>query len=188
MRPNPPHNAPYPPPRGGGGGGGGGGGWNQYSNYGGYGAVNQRMADPYGYPPQPYPPPPPPHYPPAGNGFGSSSGPIRTNNRNSNRYNPMNPPAPPPPPPYYGGPPAMPDEGPGHTLFVYNIGMDTSEDQLVNLFVNYGRVLKANIVRKSQTAYGFITMADYQEAYGAIEALNGYKFKHGKPLQVSFKK
>lgn len=78
----------------------------------------------------------------------------------------------------------------GHILFVYNIGADTDEKTLWQLFAQYGSILKVNIIRDSTTGagkgYGFVTMAKYDDAIWAIEALNGYQFA-GRPLQVSFK-
>lgn len=78
----------------------------------------------------------------------------------------------------------------GHILFVYNIGADTDEKTLWQMFARYGTVQKVNVIREGATGtgkgYGFVTMANYEEAVLAIESLNGLTF-FGKPLQVSFK-
>ncbi|KAH7976094.1 ELAV-like protein 1-B [Rhipicephalus sanguineus] len=78
----------------------------------------------------------------------------------------------------------------GHVLFVYNIGTDTDEKSLWQLFAQYGTVTKVNIIRDTATGlskgFGFVTMANYQDCVWAIEALNGFRYA-GRPLQVSFK-
>ncbi|XP_064464840.1 ELAV-like protein 1 [Ornithodoros turicata] len=78
----------------------------------------------------------------------------------------------------------------GHVLFVYNIGADTDEKSLWQLFAQYGSVTKVNIIRDTATGlskgFGFVTMANYQDCVWAIEALNGFRYA-GRPLQVSFK-
>lgn len=78
----------------------------------------------------------------------------------------------------------------GYVLFVYNIGADTDERGLEELFGKYGEVVKADVIRDLGTnqskGYGFVTMKACKDAVSAIEALNGTTFG-GKPLQVSFK-
>jgi len=91
----------------------------------------------------------------------------------------------------YGSPPsALSVGGEGHILFVYNIGPDTDEKTIWQLFARYGTVQKVNVIREGGTGagkgYGFVTMPSYDEAVLAIESLNGCNF-FGKPLQVSFK-
>ena len=80
----------------------------------------------------------------------------------------------------------------GHILFVYNIGPETDERALWQLFSPFGTICKVNVIRDFQKnmgkGYGFVTMKDYQEASQAIQNLNGYCFFGNKPLQVSFKK
>jgi len=106
---------------------------------------------------------------------------------------------PPPPPP----PPSMAMHGMGdvdngfsaekggYILFAYNIGAETNEYTLGELFGNYGKVVRVNVIRKGESGeskgFGFVTMKNYNEAVTAISALNGYNYS-GKPLQVSFKK
>jgi len=79
----------------------------------------------------------------------------------------------------------------GHVLFVYNIGTETDEYALWQLFCPYGSVQRVNVIRdqakKTGKGYGFVTMNNYDEAVWAIQNLNGYTFSGTKPLQVSFK-
>lgn len=79
----------------------------------------------------------------------------------------------------------------GFVLFVYNIGAETDEYALWQLFSPYGVVQRVNVIRDFQKklgkGYGFVTMANYDEAVWAIQNLNGYAFTGNKPLQVSFK-
>lgn len=90
----------------------------------------------------------------------------------------------------YSSPTALTVGGEGHILFVYNIGPDTDEKTVWQLFARYGTVQKVNVIREGGTGsgkgYGFVTMPNYDEAILAIESLNGCNF-FGKPLQVSFK-
>ena len=85
--------------------------------------------------------------------------------------------------------PGMPQQQ-GIVLFVYNIGTDTDEYALWQLFSPFGVVRKVNIMRDSAKnqgkGYGFVTMVNYEEAVYAIQQLNGFNFS-GRPLQVSFK-
>lgn len=136
------------------------------------------------------------------------SGPIRSTSH-SNRYNPMSQ--------QYGFSPDMlpnmygsgnqyyqsshnnydnhydDDDGGGgeHILFVYNIGPDPDESELIQLFGNFGHVLDVRLVRHQETGecrgYAFITMNSHHSALRAIDGLNGYQY-YTKPLQVSFKK
>ena len=80
---------------------------------------------------------------------------------------------------------------PGFALFVYNIGLETDEYALWQLFSPYGVVKKVNVMRdfqkKQSKGFGFVTMLNYNEAVNAIQNLNGFNYA-GKPMQVSFKK
>lgn len=79
----------------------------------------------------------------------------------------------------------------GVTLFVYNIGPDSDENELKSLFEPYGQVIKCNVVRKTPggetKGFGFVTLKDRIQADSAIAGLNG-SMKNGRTLQVSFKK
>lgn len=79
----------------------------------------------------------------------------------------------------------------GITLFVYNIGPDSDENELKSIFEPYGQVVKCNVVRKTPggetKGFGFVTLKDRNQADSAISGLNG-SMKNGRTLQVSFKK
>lgn len=115
----------------------------------------------------------------------AAGGPVRPNNsQNKYRYNPMTGSL------QYGSVNSIsPTEG-GHTLFVYNIGIETDEKSLWQLFSHYGTINKVNVIRDTGTGaskgFGFVTMANYEEAMYAIENLHGFRYA-GRPLQVSFK-
>jgi len=134
-------------------------------------------------------------YPPGfGNNYGTMmnasnfSGPVR-NQMSKQRYNPM----------AKGGRSQAAsgtggkgkgNNSMGHILFAYNIGPNTTEAELWELFAAYGTVLKSDVIRDPNTnagrGYGFVTMPNYEEAQFAIQNLNGYCYST-KPLQVSFK-
>jgi len=88
--------------------------------------------------------------------------------------------------------PSQPTNGQstGYVLFAYNIGTDTDDNSLYDLFSQYGTVEKATALKDKTTGkgkgYGFVTMTSYDEAVWAIENLTGFHYA-GKPLQVSFK-
>lgn len=81
--------------------------------------------------------------------------------------------------------------GDGTILFVYNIGIRATENDLWNLFSPFGTVKKANViwdhVQNKCKGYGFVTMSSLDEANYAIENLHGTFFRNA-PLQVSIKK
>lgn len=81
--------------------------------------------------------------------------------------------------------------GDGCTLFVYNIGPDSDENELRTLFSPYGQVVKCNVVRKTPggetKGFGFVTLTDRSQANAAIAGLNGTT-KNNRTLQVSMKK
>jgi len=85
--------------------------------------------------------------------------------------------------------PNLPAGQTGHTLFVYNIGQDSDDRDLWQLFGPFGAVQKVNIVydpEKKSKGYGFVTMTNMDEAMNAIMHLNGFVYKE-RPLQVSLK-
>jgi len=78
----------------------------------------------------------------------------------------------------------------GWCIFVYNLGPETDENTLWQLFGPFGAVQSVKIIRDAQTmkckGFGFITMTNYEEAISAINCLNGYNMGN-RILQVSFK-
>lgn len=73
-------------------------------------------------------------------------------------------------------------------IYVANIPFKANEDQLRDLFVQYGEVSSAKIITDKFTqqsrGFGFVEMNDSEAAKQAIEALNGYDFM-GKTLSVN---
>ena len=78
----------------------------------------------------------------------------------------------------------------GWCIFVYNIGQECQDELLYQLFAPFGAITQVKVIRDYNTGkskgYGFVNMVNYEEAYNAILALNGYELE-GKLLQVSFK-
>ena len=72
-------------------------------------------------------------------------------------------------------------------IFVSNINYATREEQLQELFSEYGEVNSAKIITDRETGrsrgFGFVEMND-DEGKNAIEQLNQYEFQ-GKMLNVS---
>jgi RNA recognition motif-containing protein len=73
-------------------------------------------------------------------------------------------------------------------IYVANIPWKASEDQLKQLFAEYGEVNSAKIIMDKVTqrsrGFGFIEMADDSSARNAINSLNGADFL-GKNLVVN---
>ena len=71
-------------------------------------------------------------------------------------------------------------------LYVGNLTYDTTEDNLVELFTEFGEVLSAQIIIDRDTnrskGFGFVEMADGGDE--AANALNGQDF-HGRNLTVN---
>ncbi len=64
----------------------------------------------------------------------------------------------------------------------------TTEDQLNNLFSQYGTVLSVNIINDRDTnrpkGFGFVEMEEEDAAEAAISALNGFDYD-GRNLRVN---
>lgn len=116
-------------------------------------------------------------------------------NKGQQRYNPMaaanHTPlpligAPASPVPLLGAP-AAPHQT---TVYVYNIGEDTEELALWQLFGPYGAIDSIKVIKDPETkknkGFAFVNMREYDEAAMAIQALNGYTL-NGQVLSVSFK-
>ncbi|CAF0727138.1 unnamed protein product [Brachionus calyciflorus] len=78
----------------------------------------------------------------------------------------------------------------GWCIFVYNVGPETDESLLWQLFGPFGAVQNVKIIRDPQSqkckGFGFVTMTNYEEALTAINCLNGFNLNN-RILQVSFK-
>jgi len=66
-------------------------------------------------------------------------------------------------------------------LFVRNLNYTVSNQQLKELFEEYGTVKSVNIIEGK--GFGFIEMANQEEAEKALESLNGVEFE-GRGLVV----
>ena len=65
----------------------------------------------------------------------------------------------------------------GSKLYVGNLSFAVTNEELEELFSNYGEVRQINIIEGK--AFGFIEMSNQSEAERAKEALNGSEFKGG---------
>ena len=76
-------------------------------------------------------------------------------------------------------------------LYVGNLSFQTTEDQLSQLFAEYGTVGRASIVTDRETGrsrgFGFVEMGTNQEAQNAINALHG-QMVEGRSLTVNIAK
>ena len=72
-------------------------------------------------------------------------------------------------------------------IYVGNLSLDTSEDELRQAFEPFGTVASVRILRDRATnesrGFGFVEMPAEDQAKAAIEGMNGKEFK-GKPLSV----
>ena len=73
-------------------------------------------------------------------------------------------------------------------VYVGNMNYNTAENQLRDLFAQYGEVASVNIIVDRYTGkakgFGFVEMTNDNEAQAAIEALNGFEFM-GRQLRVN---
>jgi RNA recognition motif-containing protein len=69
----------------------------------------------------------------------------------------------------------------GSKLYVGNLSYSVTNEQLEELFSNYGVVRQVNIIERK--GFGFVEMSNQSEAERAKEALNGSEFK-GRALRV----
>ena len=73
-------------------------------------------------------------------------------------------------------------------IYVGNLSFRTTQQELEDLFTNYGNVQEAAVVTDRETGrsrgFGFVTMPEDGEASAAIEALNGTEVE-GRTLTVN---
>jgi RNA recognition motif-containing protein len=73
-------------------------------------------------------------------------------------------------------------------IYVGNVPFQTSEDQLKELFEQYGRVEQAKIIADRATGrskgFGFVEMSEREEGLKAIEELDSKDFM-GRTLRVN---
>jgi RNA recognition motif-containing protein len=76
----------------------------------------------------------------------------------------------------------------GNKLYVGNLGYGISDSDLEKLFMTYGSVRSAQVIKDRDTGrskgFGFVEMGSDQEAQAAITALNG-KEVDGRTLTVN---
>src|SRR3954468_1312086 len=76
----------------------------------------------------------------------------------------------------------------GKNIHVGNLPYDTTGDDLVQLFQTYGTVTSGQVIIDKfsgrSRGFGFVEMANDDEAQAAIDALNGSPFG-GRPLTVN---
>jgi len=73
-------------------------------------------------------------------------------------------------------------------IFVGNLPWSTSSDDLLNMFSEFGEVIRAQVVTDRETGrsrgFGFVEMKNDDEASRAIEEMNG-RDVNGRPLTVN---
>lgn len=73
-------------------------------------------------------------------------------------------------------------------IYVGNLSFQTSEDELRELFAQYGQVDTATVIRDKfsgqSRGFGFVEMTNDSEAQAAIDALTGKEFG-GRALRVN---
>ncbi len=69
----------------------------------------------------------------------------------------------------------------GNKLYVGNLSYSVTNDQLQNLFSQYGEVKSVNIIEGR--GFGFVEMSSPEEAEKAREALNEKEFE-GRTLRI----
>src|SRR2546423_1998528 len=76
----------------------------------------------------------------------------------------------------------------GKNIYVGNLPYDTTGDDLVQLFQPYGTVTSGQVIIDKfsgrSRGFGFVEMANDDEAQAAIDALNGTPYG-GRPLTVN---
>ncbi|GKZ20761.1 hypothetical protein AbraIFM66951_003063 [Aspergillus brasiliensis] len=72
-------------------------------------------------------------------------------------------------------------------LYAGNLSYDVTDQDLINIFGDYGKVTETVIPKDEETdrsrGFGFVTMSTPEEAEAAIDSLDGYDFR-GKSLRV----
>ncbi|HEY4876277.1 MAG TPA: RNA-binding protein [Puia sp.] len=73
-------------------------------------------------------------------------------------------------------------------IYVSNLGFNIQDDDLKNLFTEYGAVSSAKVIMDKETGrsrgFGFVEMANDAEAQKAMKELDG-KMSDGRALKVS---
>lgn len=69
----------------------------------------------------------------------------------------------------------------GSKLYVGNLSYSVTDDQLEQLFSEYGKVQSANVI--GNKGFGFVELSSSTEADSAKEALDGSEFE-GRTLKI----
>src|ERR671922_1031004 len=73
-------------------------------------------------------------------------------------------------------------------IYVGNLTWDSTSDDLLQLFQEFGQVVRAQVISDRETGrsrgFGFVEMPNDTEAQAAIAALNNQQF-NGRPLTVN---
>jgi RNA recognition motif-containing protein len=73
-------------------------------------------------------------------------------------------------------------------IYVGNLSFETKEDDLRQMFENYGQVTSVNIIKDrfsgESRGFGFVEMSTKEEAEAAISGLNGQEMG-GRTLRVN---
>jgi RNA recognition motif-containing protein len=73
-------------------------------------------------------------------------------------------------------------------IYVGNLSWSATQDDLYELFSQYGKVTRAQVISDRDTGrsrgFGFVEMEDDAEAQKALEALNGFNHQN-RPLMVN---
>ena len=73
-------------------------------------------------------------------------------------------------------------------IYVGNMSFDATEDEVRQLFAEFGEVTSVNIIADRDSGrpkgFGFVEMAQAEQAQNAMKALNGKEFK-GRALNVN---
>jgi len=69
----------------------------------------------------------------------------------------------------------------GAKLYVGNLNYAVTDEQLKELFSEYGEVKQANVIEGK--GFGFVEMSSPEDAEKALKALNGSDFK-GRALRI----
>ncbi len=76
----------------------------------------------------------------------------------------------------------------GKKIYVGNLSYDVSDSDLQSLFAAHGTVTSAQVITDRETGrskgFGFVEMANDEEANAAIQALSG-KEHEGRPLTIN---
>lgn len=74
------------------------------------------------------------------------------------------------------------------SIYIGNLPYDTTEEQVVDLFKEFGEVNRAALVKDRETGrprgFGFVEMPNDDEARKAIDGLSGKDYE-GRPLTVN---